>query len=620
MRVPAKPALAVALAKAPRRRSRRSGGRSAAAARATSPGSPRIDWRPNRPFRRCHHEVTALSVLPCLLFASLAAPAWAKPTPEELASRVDQIFADYGASSPGCALGIVRDGGLIYSKGYGLASLEHGVPLTPQTALDVGSVAKQFTATAILLLAQDGKLSVDDDVRKLIPEIPDYGTPITLRHLLHHTSGIRDYISLLNLGGINCEDVTTQEDALAVIARQKALDFRPGDEHSYSNSGYFLLSLVVERVSGKTMRAFAQERIFGPLGMTGTQYVDDHTLVVPRRAASYQPRPGGGFRAESCNWEQTGDGGILTNVEDLAKWDRNFYDPKVGGPALIEQLQTTGVLNSGEKIDYARGLFVNEYRGLRRVSHSGGWVAFAAELMRFPDERFSVITLCNVNTANPTGKALQVADLYLADRMKPAIPAPAPVAAPRASQRVDLSPYPELFFNPVTLQVRRIYAKEGKLYYEAGSRERERARAARAGPVHHGRHSDPGVEVHFATTGGRPPRDALPRPLAARSIRPSSPPLVRPRTRPASRGPIAVKSWASPIRSPWTADVCCCNVPVSPPRHDPPAGLCRCLHGSRPRACPLHPRSREKSDRFHDQCRAHPQSRFHTSPWGQLNM
>jgi CubicO group peptidase (beta-lactamase class C family) len=445
-----------------------------------------------------------LPLVSSLLLVSLAAPAWAaKPAPEELAPRVDQIFAEYGESSPGCALGVVRDGELIYSKGYGLATLEQGVPLTRQTALDIGSIAKQFTATAILLLAQDGKLSVDDNIRKFIPEIPDYGTPITLRHLLHHTSGIRDYIALLALGGINFEDVATKEEALAAIARQKALDFRPGDEFSYSNSGYFLLSVVVERVSGNTMREFARERIFAPLGMTSTQYLDDHTLIIPRRAASYRPRPDGGFRAETCNWEQTGDGGILTNVEDLAKWDQNFYHPKVGGPALIEQLQTTGVLNNGEKIPYARGLVLGEYRGLRRVSHSGGWVAFVAEMMRFPDERFSVITLCNVGTASPTGLAQQVADLYLADRMKPADPEPAapapPVAAPQASPTVDLSSYPGLFFNPVTSQVRRIYVKEGKLFYE-----RDPGNESELAPVGQDRFvmvGAPGsVEVHFSTT------------------------------------------------------------------------------------------------------------------------
>lgn len=443
-----------------------------------------------------------LSLFSCLLLVNLAAPAWAKPAPEALASQVDKIFAEYGASSPGCALGVVRDGGLVYSKGYGLASLEHGVPLTPQSVFDIGSVAKQFTAASILLLAQDGKLSLDDDVRKFVPEMPDYGTPITLRHLLHHTSGIRDYIALLTLGGINIEDVATQEESLAFIARQKTLVFRPGDEYSYSNSGYFLLSVIVERVSGKTMRAFAQERIFGPLGMTSTQYLDDHTLVIPRRATSYLPRPEGGFLLVTSDWKQTGDGGILTTVEDLAKWDQNFYDPKVGGPALIEQLETTGVLNSGEKIEYARGLAVDEYRGLRRVSHNGGWMAFVSEMIRFPTERFSVITLCNLGTADMTAMTLQVVDLYLVDRLQPADPAPAastPAAATQGSPAVDLSSYPGLFLNPVTSQVRRIYVKEGKLFYE-----REPGNESELAPLGQDRFAMIGppipTEVHFSTT------------------------------------------------------------------------------------------------------------------------
>lgn len=452
----------------------------------------------------------------CLLLASLAAPALgstlplavtAKPAPEELAPRVDQIFAEYGAGSPGCALGVIRDGGLVYSKGYGLASLEHGVPLTPQTVLDIGSTAKQFTAAAILLLAQDGKLSLDDDIRKFVPEMPDYGKPITLRHLLHHTSGIRDYIGILQLGGIKFEDVATEEESLALIARQKALEFSPGEQYAYSNSGYFLLSVVVERVSGKPIRELAQERIFGPLGMTSTLYLDDHTLVVPRLATSYLPRPEGGFRVVLSDWEQTGDGGIKTTVEDLAKWDRNFYDPKVGGPALIEQLQTTGVLDSGEKIPYARGLFVDEYRGLRRVAHNGGWMAFAAEMVRFPDERLTVITLCNAGNVDPSGLAQQVADLYLADRLQPADPPPAEPAAmaattaPQSSPAVDLSAYEGLFLNPVTSQVRRVYLKEGKLLYE-----REPGNETELAPLGQDRFvmvGSPGaIEIHFSSTPG----------------------------------------------------------------------------------------------------------------------
>jgi CubicO group peptidase (beta-lactamase class C family) len=445
------------------------------------------------------------TLVSCLTLVSLTSPAWAGPAPAELASRVDQVFADYDKKdSPGCALAVVRDGGIVYSKGYGLASLEHGVPITPQTVFDIGSTSKQITAAAILLLAQDGKLSLDDDIRKFFPEIPDYGTPVTLRHLLHHTSGIRDYIALLALGGISFEDVAADDDTLAAIARQKALDFRPGDEHSYSNSGYFLLSLVVKKASGKTLREFAQERIFTPLGMTSTQILDDHTRVIPRRAASYDPLPDGGFGLSVANWEQTGDGAVQTTVEDLAKWDQNFYDPKVGGPGLIKELQTTGVLTSGEKITYARGLSVEEYRGLRRVLHGGGWAGYRAEMIRFPTERFSVITLCNLGSTNPTGLAQQVADLYLADRLQPAAPEPAPAqpaAVPSGAPTIDVSSYAGLFFAPASGIVRRVHAKEGKLYYErAPGNESELA------PLGGGRFAMVGApeptEVRFATSSG----------------------------------------------------------------------------------------------------------------------
>ena len=405
--------------------------------------------------------------LACCLVLVAAPVLAANPSPES----VDQVFSEYGKDGPGCALAVVKDGGIVYSRGYGLASVEHAVPITPQTVLDIGSTSKQITAASVLLLAQDGKLSLDDDVRKHIPEIPDYGTPITLRHLLHHTSGIRDYIELLQLGEISFEDVATDDDALVALSRQKALDFRPGDEHSYSNSGYFLLSLVVKRVSGKTLRELAQERIFTPLGMTSTQILDDHTLVIPRRAASYAPRRDGGFRLAVANWEQTGDGAVQTTVEDLAKWDRNFYDPKVGGPGLVEQLQVKGVLNDGSTIPYARGLLVDEHRGLRRVLHGGGWAGYRAELIRFPDERLSVITLCNRGDANPTGMAMQVAELYLADRMKPAEPEPATaVAVPKPTTPIpgDAARHAGLFWNPITGMVRRIAARDGKLFYERG--------------------------------------------------------------------------------------------------------------------------------------------------------
>ncbi|HEX5720698.1 MAG TPA: serine hydrolase domain-containing protein [Thermoanaerobaculia bacterium] len=465
----------------------------------------------------------------CLLLS--AAPALAATPPPE---SVDKVFSDYGKDGPGCALAVVRDGAIVHSKGYGLASVEHGAPITPQTVFDIGSTSKQITAAAILLLGQDGKLSLDDDVRKHIPEMPDLGTPVTLRHLLHHTSGVRDYIELLQLGEISFEDVATDDDALAALSRQKALDFRPGDEHNYSNSGYFLLSLVVKRASGKTLREFAQERIFTPLGMSSTQILDDHTLVIPRRAASYGPRGDGGFRLAIANWEQTGDGAVQTTVEDLAKWDRNFYDPKVGGPALVEQLQVKGVLNDGSTIPYARGLVVNEYRGLRRVQHGGGWAGYRAEMIRFPDERLSVITLCNRGDANPTAMAMQVAELYLADRMKPAEPEPTAAAATAApSVTVDAARYAGLFWNPATGMVRRIVPRDGKLFYERGpGNETELA---------------PLGENRFSLTGG--PAEVLLPPGEMHVLIPGEKPAVFQKVEPFAPAPAELAAYAGTFYS-----------------------------------------------------------------------
>lgn len=396
--------------------------------------------------------------------------------PKDLAQGVDSVFAEYTKpGSPGCSLAVIRDGLIVYEKGYGLANVEHGVPINPRlTVFDIGSTSKQFTATSVLLLAHEGKLSLDDDIHKYLPELPDYGTPVTLRHLLHHTSGVRDYVNLMAMGGINFEDYTTDDDALAAIARQKTLDFPPGSEHSYSNSGYFLLSLIIKRVSGKTLREFAQERIFAPLGMSNTRILDDHTAIVPHRATGYGPQPGGGFGIDMANWEQTGDGAVQTTVEDLAKWDQNFYAPKVGGPWLIEELQTTGKLNNGEAIVYARGLVVDEYRGLRRVSHNGGWAGYRAEMVRFPDQKLSVITLCNLGSANPTALAQEVTDLYLAGKLAPAPAAASPSQAPAAGNAgnvgstagapVDTARYTGVFWSPA-VGVRRVIARDGKLLY-----------------------------------------------------------------------------------------------------------------------------------------------------------
>jgi CubicO group peptidase (beta-lactamase class C family) len=370
-----------------------------------------------------------------LLCAGVArAQSWALDA--ETQPRVDAVFAAYDREdSPGCALGVVRDGRLAYARGYGMANLEHAVPITPQTVFDIGSTSKQFTAAAILLLAQQGKLSLDDDVRKHVPALPAYERTITIRHLLHHTSGLRDYLTLMSLAGVEFDGVTTDADALAFIIRQKSLNFPPGAEHLYSNSGYFLLSVIVKRASGKSLREFAEEHIFGPLAMKHTHYHDDHTEIVPRRATGYAPRRTGGFSVAMSGFEQTGDGAVYTSVEDLLPWDRNFYAPQVGGPELLRGLQTTGTLAGGAPLTYAAGLVVGEYRGLRTVRHGGSWAGYRAELLRFPEEKLSVICLCNLATANPGRLAQQVAEIFLAGKMA----APQARASADAAQAVPLA-------------------------------------------------------------------------------------------------------------------------------------------------------------------------------------
>ncbi len=341
------------------------------------------------------------------------------------AARVDSVFSRFTApGSPGCALGVMRGGRLVYAKGYGLASIEMNRPITPSTVFDIGSVSKQFTALAVVLLAQDGKLSLDDEIQKYLPEIPRYSRPVTIRHLLHHTSGLRDYIDLLGWSGVQEESVTGDRDALAILARQQASNFDAGADYLYSNTGFFLLSVIVRRASGKSLRAFAAERIFGPLGMRHTFYLDDHSEIVPDKAGSYSPRgKGPGFQLALANWEQTGDGAVQTSVEDLLQWERNFGSGAVGGAAAIGTLETPGVLNNGTAITYALGQVVDRYRGLRRVTHGGSWAGFHASFTRFPEEHAAISVLCNVANGVPGVSAMRVADIVLARDFTEAAPA-----------------------------------------------------------------------------------------------------------------------------------------------------------------------------------------------------
>ncbi len=345
------------------------------------------------------------------LWMPTAAVQAQQPVPDV---RVDEVFAAYDHSdAPGCAVGVYRDGRILYARGYGLADLERRVSTSPATVFDIGSTSKQFTAATILLLEQEGKLSLDDDVRRFLPELPVYDRPITLRHLLHHTSGLRDYIGLLRLAGMRYDDVTTPDDALQMLVRQRALNFAPGDEHLYSNSGSFLLSLDVERTAGRSLREEARDRIFAPLGMTHTAYLDSYDDVITDRALGYEPRDSG-YRTDMPRWLQLGDGAVFTTVEDLLHWDENFRTTRVGGPAMRDALLTRGQLANGEVLNYALALMHGEHRGLATVFHGGSWGGYRAEFLRFPEQRYGVAVLCNRSDADPSTLAMAVAEIHLA--------------------------------------------------------------------------------------------------------------------------------------------------------------------------------------------------------------
>lgn len=367
-------------------------------------------------------------------------PATTKPA---LTSEVDKLFADWNKrDTPGCALAVVKDGRIIYKRGYGLANLEYGIRNRPSTVFHVASVSKQFTAFAIHLLAQEGKLSLDDDVRKYLPELHDFGKTITIRHLIHHTSGLRDQWSLLMLGGWRIEDVITEQDILRLVWRQKELNFPPGEEELYSNTGYTLLALIVKRVSGKSFPEFTQERIFKPLGMQHTHFHDKYGFLVKNRAYSYSPLEGGKYEYVALSYSNVGATSLFTTVEDLARWDENFYSGRIGGKPALAEMQKKGKLNNGKEIAYASALFLGEYRGLKTVEHSGGDAGYRADLLRFPDQHFSVILLSNAANFNPVGLSQRVADIYLKEKMKPAPSDPA--ASPSATKRSEIKIDPKL--------------------------------------------------------------------------------------------------------------------------------------------------------------------------------
>ena len=384
--------------------------------------------------------------------------------PDSIITQIDRAFSSLGgAGAPGCAVGLSQNGQPVLTRAYGLANLEYDVPNTPETIFESGSVAKQFASAAVVLLAQDGKLSLDDDVRKYLPEVPRFGKTITIRHLLTHTSGLRDQWGLLGLKGMGPgTQVHTLNTILDLVQRQKALNFEPGSEYLYSNTGYALAAVIVQRVSGTSFAAFSVERLFKPLGMTSTQWRDDFTRVVKHRATAYDRRPQGGFITDMPFTNVHGNGGLLTTVGDLLKWNAFLDNPGAipGGSRLVEALQTQMTLNSGKRIAYALGVSVGVQDGIREVTHGGSTAGYRTWLARYPDQKVSVAVLCNAGTANATGLGTTASNLLLSRPMRSA-----PVAANDQAYAppADLEKYAGIFRAPSTQLVVRTAVRDGKL-------------------------------------------------------------------------------------------------------------------------------------------------------------
>jgi len=384
--------------------------------------------------------------------------------PDRLAAQIDARFQEFDRpDGPGCAVGVSRRGETLLVRGYGMANLEHGIRNRGDTVFYVASVAKQVTGLAVALLVHDGALAVDDDVRRYVPELPDYGSPIRIEHLLHQTSGIRDYSTLSFYASMRSADLLTTGDALRLIGGQHQLNFAPGARFAYSNSNYFLLARIVETVSGKPFRELAQQRIFQPLGMTHSLFREDHASVIPGRATGYV-KTARGLRTADLNADGVGAGGLYSSVEDLLRWATQFTDGRLGGADVLRAQVTSGKLSSGADMGYGYGLYIGPLLGRPMFEHSGGVSGYAADFLFEPATQLAVAVLCNTSADAPQ-LALDVAGIYLGD---PPATAPAAPVAPGVAPAEDVAPFAGIFWNRDSGAVIWLEAAAGALRLRSG--------------------------------------------------------------------------------------------------------------------------------------------------------
>src|SRR5580704_9413692 len=356
------------------------------------------------------------SLLTLIVLGSALTCVTAQTLPQEMTGKIDSLFSQWArTSSPGCAVGVVRNDSLIFSKGYGMANLEYGVSITPETIFHIASVSKQFTAYSILLLERQKKLSLDDDIHKYLNWFPDLKEKITIRNLLNHTSGIRDQWELLAIAGTRLDDVITQDQIIKILSKQQALNFKPGTDWSYSNSGFTLLAEIVKSVSGQTLRQFTDSAIFKPLGMKNTHFHDDYTEIVPNRSYSYFATGKDHYANAVLNYSNVGPSSLFTNIDDMSKWIMNFYDPVVGDAIEIQELTDPVIVNGVKQRNYAKGIVADSIYGQKRYQHGGVDAGYQTFVSVFPRLKMGFIVFSNLGDVNVQRKNEQLTSLLIKD-------------------------------------------------------------------------------------------------------------------------------------------------------------------------------------------------------------
>lgn len=378
--------------------------------------------------------------------------------PDSIVSKIDSVFKSYTPTTPGCAVAVVKNGTVIFQKGYGQANLEYSIPIVPNTVFHIASESKQYVTFCMLLLEKEGKLSIDDDIHKYLDYVPDFGHKITIRHLIYHTSGLRDQWQLLANAGWQLDDVITQEHVIKLVSKQKALNFIPGDEWMYCNTGYTLMAEIVKKVSGLTLRQYAEKNIFQPLGMKDTHFHDNYQEIVPGRAYSYNPIPFNKFQHAVLSYSIVGATSLHTTVLDEVKWLNNYETGTVGGKDLVEKMYEVGALNDGRKLTYAFGISIGKYKGWKQIGHGGGDAGFRTYACRFPEKELGIVVFSNHGATNPTGLTNQVANVLITETKED-----------KAKEKTDtpdstqLKKFPGKYFS-IRGNVSEMFWKDGKLF------------------------------------------------------------------------------------------------------------------------------------------------------------